>query len=135
MSFAIQLVGMVLAITSVAALPSLATTPHAVAPRAACAGTGLSGDNNWIACNGSCTGTQTCRAGTATDATGKYKYCGCAGDSGPPVEPLCCHLVARKNGSGTIVLDVRGICTVAEGCAQTDGLVCRLVNEQPVCRP
>lgn len=112
-------------------LPAFVGAPTAMVEE--CAGSGLSGDAKWIKCTGECPG-QTCRVGTSSDADGTYKYCGCAGDSGSPVEPSCCHLVARRV-DGVTVLGVRGLCTKKNpACADTDGLTCQLVNDQPVCR-
>lgn len=120
--------------TSIAAVLALPAFMHASVPRfAACAGVGLSGDANWISCAGDCTA-KTCRVGSGSDAAGKYKYCGCGGDSGNPDEPVCCHLVARKPGS-QVVLGVRGLCTNNDpDCSNSDGLTCQLVNDQPVCQ-
>ncbi len=111
-----------------AVLPSFVGAPAATF--VPCAATGLSGNSAWISCNGTCTPTGTCRVGTGTDAIGTYKYCGCAGDSGPPTEASCCHLVARSQTQ----LGVRGPCTNNDpDCASEDGLVCKLAPNQPVC--
>ena len=121
---------LVAALLPLTVLPAFVSAPVAVVDT--CAATGLSGDANWIECDGTCD-PGTCRVGTDSDATGKYKYCGCAGDSGSPVEKPCCHLVARKVNN-VVILDVRGLCTNNNpDCADADGLTCQLVNNQPAC--
>jgi hypothetical protein len=96
-----------------------------------CAGVGLSGDQRWISCAGSCD-VSNCRVGSGTDAQGAYKYCGCGN---PPIEAACCHLVARKNDNDPPYLAALGLCTnVHPDCADSDGLTCQLIDEQPVCR-
>jgi hypothetical protein len=101
-----------------------------------CAGVGLAppgGDGKkWISCAGACD-VGNCKIGSGTDAQGDFQFCGCGS---PPIEPSCCHLVARKKPNEDPVLDVRGLCTnISPDCADADGLVCRLWEQQPVCLP
>jgi hypothetical protein len=128
-----KIVRVIAALLPLMVLPAFVTAPAALVQQ--CAGTGLSGNDNWIKCDGECGASETCRVGRSTDAKGAYKFCGCGGDSGGPSEPSCCHLVARKVNN-VVVLDVRGLCTNNNpDCSDADGLTCHLVNDQPVCQP
>lgn len=101
-----------------------------------CAGVGLAppgGDGRrWISCAGACD-VGNCKIGSGTDAKGDYQFCGCGS---PPIEPACCHLVARKKANQEPTLDVRGLCTnTSPDCADADGLLCTLSQQQPACLP
>jgi len=132
--FSTNFVFILLALLAMSSLPKVALGSSGLRSSfVACAATGLSGQQPfWIKCDGSCE-TLECKPGESIDSKGVYHYCGCGDEGEDPVESPCCHLVVRE-GWFSYYLDVRGICTTAEGCAEVDGLVCKLAASQPVCQ-
>ena len=119
-------------------LPLISMTPEPVLAQSTCTGIGLSGnDSAPLICGGNCSksGWKCKNKRGGSRQSGYYYYCTCKNGSHVSEEQACCHLIAKKNSDGVYYLDVHGVCTVSEGCAQTDGLTCKLSGNQPVCSP
>gem|GEM_PF-5174709 len=119
-------------------LPLFSMTPSPIVKKASCVGIGLSGNpRHPLICGGGCTDVGYQCKNRLVQKHGKelpYYYCSCQSGTHHTQEPVCCHLIARKKG-GEFVLEVKGICTKAEGCAYSDGRICQLRDHQPVCLP
>ena len=119
-------------------LSAIAVSSPSLLPVPSCAATGLGPGGQNIRCSGGCS-TGKCESEVGSDSVSPYKYCKCSGQGA--TESPCCHLVARNlpeetdPSSAFDTLDVRGLCTNTEpDCADSDGLMCKLVSSQPLCQ-